>query len=159
MSRIRLASLAFGSALVFGGLAQRADAAPLDAAVSAPIRAALTAIDAGDAAAFARAFSPDATIVDEISPFAFAGPDAARTWFARLLAVNRANEIADEHGTFAAPHSGSIEGDAAYAVVPVRISYRQRGRAFVENGAWTFVLRNARGTWKITHAAFAAATS
>ncbi len=71
---------------------------------------------------------------------------------------NRDNGIDDERSTLSVPTSGSVEGDAAYAVVPVRIAYRQRGHAVVENGAWTFALRNAGGTWKIASAAFAPAT-
>lgn len=148
----------FARALAFAltvGTVAPASAAPFDDAAAAPIRAALAAVNAGDGLAFAREFTGDAAILDEISPFAFRGPTAARAWFERLRAVNRDNGITDERSAFDAPRDASIEGNDAYAVVPVRIAYRQRGRSIVENGAWTFALRNAGGTWKIVLAAFA----
>ena len=137
------------------GASVPAAAAPIDDAATAPIRAALAAVDAGDGAAFARTFAGDAAILDEISPFAFRGPTAARAWFERLRVVNRDNAISGERSIAGAPRDASIEGNDAYAVVPVRIAYRQHGRNVVENGAWTFALRNAGGTWKIVLAAFA----
>ncbi len=156
-----LAPLARASALAtlaaLGALASPVVAAPLTDAAAAPIRAALVAIDTGDAAGLTRAFAPEATIVDEISPFVFAGADAPRTWLARLADVNKANGITDEHSTFGSPPNAGVEGDAAYAVVSDRITYRAR-RPVVENGAWTFALRKASGTWKIVSAAFAPTT-
>jgi len=151
----RASALAIVAAL--GALASSVVAAPLTDAVAAPIRGALAALNAGDAHGFARAFAPEATIIDEISPFVFAGADAPRTWLARLADVNKANGITDEHSTFGSPRNASVEGDTAYAVVSDRITYRARGRAVVENGAWTFALRKASGTWKIVSAAFAQA--
>lgn len=134
-------------------------AAPLDATAEAPIRAALSALDRGDAHAFAFAFTADATIVDEISPFRFTGTNAAATWFERLGAVNRENAIGEERTVAFPARSGSVEGDTAYAIVPVRIGYRQRGRPLTENGVWTFALKKVAGAWKIAAAAFAAGAS
>ena len=132
-----------------------ASAAPLPAPAAATIRTALAAVDAHDRPAFVDAFAADATIVDEISPFRFAGTGAAAAWFDRLAAVNRDNGIENERTHPSAPRDASAEGDAGYAVVPVRIAYRQRGKAIVEDGAWTFALQNVGGTWKIAGAAFA----
>lgn len=50
---------------------------------------------------------------------------------------------------------GAVEVNDAYAVVDVRIGYREHGRAIVENGAWTFALKNEGETWKIVVAVFA----
>ncbi len=159
--RVRAATFALAGALTYALVASPRPvcAAPLSAAARVPIDAAFAALAKGDGAAFARAFAPRATILDEISPFVFAGDDAAGVWFARLARVNADNAITGERAIPAAPRAGSVEGDAAYAVVPVRIAYRQRGRTIVENGAWTFGLRNARGAWKIVSAAFSPATS
>ncbi len=151
-------ALAIACACAFGAAPQPASAAPFTAAARAPIDAAFAALAAGDAGAFARAFAPGATILDEISPFVFAGDNGAGAWFARLTRVNSDNAITQERTVAAAPRSSSVEGDAAYAVVPVRIEYDQRGRAVTENGAWTFALRNAGGRWKIVSAAFSPAT-
>ncbi|MGH7707287.1 MAG: nuclear transport factor 2 family protein [Vulcanimicrobiaceae bacterium] len=157
-----LAPFARASALAIiiaiGALASSVVAAPLTDAAAAPIHAALAALNAGDADAFARAFAPEATIIDEISPFVFAGADAPRTWIARLAGVNKTNGITDEHSTPGSPRNASVEGDEACAVVSERIMYRARGRAVVENGAWTFALRKVSGTWKIVSAAFAPTT-
>ncbi len=129
-----------------------ARAAAFTSAAEAPIRAALDALDAGDRKRFARNFTADAAILDEISPFRF---DGAGAWFDRLTEVNRQNGIAHEHSHVGSLRSASVEGDAAYATVPARIDYRQKGRAVVEDGTWTFVLRNVAGRWMITGASWA----
>ena len=141
--------------LAFVHFARAADAAPLSAAAIAPARVALDAIEARDRAKFVAAFAAGVTIVDEISPFHFAGEDAAGRWFDRLAAVNRANAISGEHTTIARAPRGAVEGNDAYAVVDVRIGYREHSRAIVENGAWTFALKNEGETWKIVVAVFA----
>ena len=143
------------AALAFASLPQSVRAAPLVVGAGATVRAALEAIDASDRASFVAAFATDAAILDEISPFRFGGSDAAGAWFDRLAAVNRANVITGERSSIVGVPRGSVEGDDAYVVVDVRIDYRERGRAIVENGAWTFALKNADGRWKIDLAAFA----
>lgn len=146
--------LALVATIFMGELASVADAAPLQPNSIAPVRLALAAIDRNDRDAFRATFATDATILDEISPFRFAGPGAAERWFDRLAAVNRTNAITGERTSIVGAPRGSVEGDDAYAVVDVRVDYLERGRAIVENGAWTFALKNAGGRWKIVMAAF-----
>ena len=143
------------AAFAFASRSDVAGAAPLGMGPGETVRAALAAIDASDRVRFVAACTTDAAILDEISPFRFIGNDAAGRWFDRLAAVNRANAIAGEHTSIAGAPRGSVEGNDAYTIVDVRIDYFEHGRAIVENGAWTFALKNALGRWKIVMAAFA----
>lgn len=131
-----------------------ANGAPLSSEAAGAVRSALGALEVGNRAAFVSAFAPDATILDEISPFYFSGAGAASHWFDRLRAVNDDNAIADEHTQLLTIRTGSVEGQSAYVVVPVRITYRQSNKPLVENGTWTFALKKSDGAWKIAAAAF-----
>ncbi len=66
-------------------------AEPLSSEAAAPINAALAAVDTGSRSRVEDEFTPDATIIDEISPFRFTGERAAFRWFDRLTAANKAN--------------------------------------------------------------------
>lgn len=86
-------------------------------------------------------------IVENFAPFLFCGPGAAAAWEAGLRA-----HLADEGKLV--PHFGpaydfGVAGDRAYFSLPTVWTGVTHGRAFVEHGAWEFVLVRHGARWKI----------
>jgi ketosteroid isomerase-like protein len=100
--------------------------------------------------AMAGLYTNDATFVDDLSPFVWNGPSAGSRWYAEARRYLKANGIADIHGVIGAPVESSLQGNAAYVIVPVTWSGTANGKPFTQHGTYTFTLRRTGGNWLIT---------
>ncbi len=126
-------------------------------AVIQRIDSAFAAQNADDGTRLQANFAPDATIVDENSPFVWQGADAGVRWWHSVDRV-----IAKMHATQfhvrSFPPTESVldrEGDDAYVNVPLLITGRMGAKSFSERGTWVLTLHRTGTDWKITTATWA----
>lgn len=120
-----------------------------DAAVEAPIKAMMAGFNKGDIAAVKALHVAAPTIVDEIAPFRWSGPNAFDSWLGDLGKSEAAEGKTAGVVWFGAPVREEVVGDHAYVVTPCSYTYTQKGKRFRESGMATFVLVKIGAEWKI----------
>jgi hypothetical protein len=86
-------------------------------------------------------------IVEDFAPYVFTGKDAAAQWDAGFR--QHAIPLKDLKFSFGAAHDFELTGDRVFFVLPTRWRGVYKDRRFEEHGAWSFVLKNASGQWRI----------
>jgi hypothetical protein len=122
-----------------------------DPALMVPIQKFIDSFNKGDAAAAAatHATGADLTIIDEVSPYLWRGPQAFQAWSADLDADSRKRGITDQLVTIGPPSREETSGDHAYVVVPAVYAFKERGVAMREAAHFTFALRRSPAGWLI----------
>jgi hypothetical protein len=128
-----------------------AGAATPDAQLMAPIQKFIDSFNKGDAsgAAATHSATADLTIMDEVPPYLWNGPQAFQAWSADLGADSKKNGITDESVAINAATRVETSGDGAYVVVPAVYTFKERGVAMREAAQMTFVLKKSPGGWLI----------
>ena len=129
------------------GFASVAQAA--DAAVEAPIQQFVTAFNKGDGAGAVATMTARVSIIDEVAPFQWRGPDAFARWGAALGADSKARDITDQSVAIGAPTREIVSGVNAYVIVPATYSFKQKGVKMAEVAQMTFTLLKGDAGWKI----------
>jgi len=86
-------------------------------------------------------------IVDNFAPYVFVGKDAAPRWDAGFR--QHAITAKDLKFSFGLAHDFERTGDRVFFVLPTTWQGAYKGRRFEEHGAWSFVLKNTAGQWRI----------
>lgn len=128
-----------------------ASAGTPDAQLMAPIQKFIDSFNKGDAAAAAatHAATADLTIIDEVSPYLWHGPEAFQAWSADLESDAKKRGITDQVVTIRAPIREETNGDYAYIVVPAVYAFKERSKSMREAAQMTFVLKKGAGEWLI----------
>jgi hypothetical protein len=143
-------TLAVGVFASFGLLAA-ASAANAESELMAPVHQFIDNFNKGDVKTAALAFAPTTiSIIDEVAPHSWIGPDALGDWARDLVADDKAAGISDEVVALGAPTREVISGDKAYLVVQVVYSYKQQGMAMREPAQMTYALTKGAGGWLIS---------
>ena len=118
---------------------------------SATVQKFIDSFNKGDAAAAAatHAASADLSIVDEVPPYQWNGPQAFQTWAAALEAESTKSSISDEKVTLGPVTRELVSGDMAYVVVPAVYSFKQGGKPMAEKAQMAVVLKKEAGGWLI----------
>ena len=147
---MKLLPLGMIAAGMFGlfGLVSVAEAR--DAAVEAPIQQFVDAFNKGDSAGALAAMAPRVSIIDEVAPFQWRGPDAFARWGAALEADSKAKGNTEQAVTIGAPTREIVSGSNAYVIVPATYSFKQKGVKMAEVAQMTFSLLKGDSGWKIT---------
>lgn len=127
-----------------------APALAADPAVEAPIQQFVTAFNKGDTAGAAATMAVRVSIIDEVAPFQWRGPDAFARWGAALAADSKAKGYSAESVTLGAPSRELVSGSNAYVIVPATYSFTQKGVKMAEVSQMTFTLMKVDTAWKIT---------
>jgi ketosteroid isomerase-like protein len=138
-------SVAAAAMLALGSPVQ---AAPADDALSA-LRTWLDKFNAGDMAAFFAGHAANPTIVDEFTPYVWAGPKASQEWAESFAADGKAHGITEPHMDYAAPIRAESDGKSAYILLPTVYRCKQNGRSVSAAGTMTFVMVQQGPDWKI----------
>jgi hypothetical protein len=88
-------------------------------------------------------------IVENFAPFLFCDQQAARDWENGFRAHAAEEALTGLHARFGAAHDFSRADDRVYVSLPTTWTGRTHGRTFVERGAWSFVLTQSGGAWRI----------
>ncbi len=132
-------------------LGASAVAAATDPQIVAPLHKFADRFNKGDVAGAAatHAATDDLTIVDEVPPYAWHGPQAFSTWASALESHDKANGITDEKVTIGDATRVESDGQQAYVIVPAVYEFKQHGKAMHEKAQMTFVLKKDPGGWMI----------
>ena len=105
-----------------------------------------------DRSGYAGFCTADAVVVDHVPPYLFQGPSACADEYDAVVAWGAKNRIGvdDLYQKVFEPVFFDVQGDAAYAVFPVKDWFRQEGRPQVEDLFLTTTLRRERQGWRMT---------
>lgn len=122
-----------------------------DAEVMAPILKFMDTFNKGDmaGAAATHAAGADLTIIDEVPPYLWRGPQAFQAWSADLDSDAKKIGMTEPAVTLGAVSRIEKNGDQAYVVVPVVYTFKQRGVAMRAAAQMTCVLKKGAGGWLI----------
>jgi ketosteroid isomerase-like protein len=133
--------------------AMTAFATPVSAGPAEDATAAVTSwldkFNAGDLAAFQAAHAPNAVIVDEFSPYMWAGADAPKRWLEDYGKDAATGGVSAGRLDYAAPIQTTVNGGSAYIVLPTIYRMKQGGKAKSAAGTMTFVMTRIGNDWKI----------
>jgi ketosteroid isomerase-like protein len=124
-------------------------AAPVDDVTSA-IHHFIDAFNSGDTKAVDAAYANGSvSITDEFAPYRWTGPHAGQTWAAAYDKHAQSTGVSDGRVKYGDVTRTEIDGDSAYAVIPVFYAYREHGVPTQEEAQMTLVLHRSPGGWKI----------
>jgi ketosteroid isomerase-like protein len=92
-----------------------------------------------------------AAIVDSIPPYEWNGAGACAKWLNDYDAFNKTSEVTDASASLGKVRHVEITGDRAYAIFPLTLTYKVKGKPMKETGAiWTVALHKEASGWRIT---------
>jgi len=119
-----------------------------DITMMAPVTALASYMAHVEGAPLPQVFVDDGlVIVEDFAPYVFAGKDAAARWDAGFR--QHALPLKDLKFSFGPAHDFELTGDRVFFVLPTTWRGVYKDRRFEEHGAWSFVLKNAGGQWRI----------
>jgi len=155
MNHASLRRSALVAAFALVPLAGGVQAAAASRGPAAAINQFNNAFNRGDLAGAKATLTDDAFIIDEIAPHAWRGPGAFDAWAADLDKSNKAAGITNENNVIGQTVRSMVDGDTAYVVSRVTLTYRQHGRRMVEPAELAIALRQEGGAWKMAGFAWA----
>lgn len=109
------------------------------------------AFNKGDMAGAAAAYAPaDLTILDELPPYVWRGPDAQQAWTGDLMTDVARRGLSSPAVAVGEPVRWEVDGVSAYVIAPAVHGYKQNGVDMQEPSRMTFTLAKAGDGWKIT---------
>jgi ketosteroid isomerase-like protein len=120
-----------------------------DPAVEATIRQFGEAFNKGDVSAAKALHVASPTILDEVGPYYWSGPNAFDSWLSDLGKSEAAEGKTDAKVAISAPTRELVSGDRAYVIVPSTYTFKQKGVTLREVAQMTFVLAKETAGWKI----------
>jgi hypothetical protein len=119
-----------------------------DTAMMAPVSALANYMAHVEGAVLPPVFEDDGlVIVEDFAPFIFSGKDAAANWDAGFR--HHAVPLRDLTYSFGPPNAFERTDDRVYFVLPTTWRGIYKDRRFEEHGAWSLVLKNTTGKWRI----------
>lgn len=119
-----------------------------DTTMMAPVTALASYMAQVEGAGLPPVFVDDGlVIVEDFAPYVFAGKDAAAQWDSGFR--QHAIPLKDLKFSFAAAHDFERTDDRVFFVLPTTWRGVYKDRRFEEHGAWSFVLENTAGQWRI----------
>jgi hypothetical protein len=89
------------------------------------------------------------TIVENFSPYIFAGQNAAAHWEAGFRAHAGADKLSDLTLHFGEAQDFGRSGERAFFTLPTTWRGKNGAQAFEEQGAWSFVLTHSKEGWRV----------
>jgi hypothetical protein len=143
--------LALFGAIALLGFSAAAGAATSDRDVMAPVRAFVDGFNKGDMKAAAEALSPAGlSIIDDIPPHVWAGPNAFDSWSKALAASDQVAGNTDGAVKLGKPAHVVVNADRGYVVVPAVYTFKAKGMAMREAAQIVVALQKGAGGWQIS---------
>jgi hypothetical protein len=143
-------------ALAISVLAAGTAAASEKSAVMATVHQWVDGINKGDMKMTVAACADQTSIIDDIPPHEWHGAGACSKWMSDFDAWAKTNEVTDSIVTLSKSRHVDITADRAYVVVPVNLSFKEKGKLVKEPSAMvTFALQKSDAGWRITGWAWA----
>ena len=100
--------------------------------------------------------SGDQSILDEMPPFSWRGPQAIDTFLGDVAKDNERMGDTDGFSVLGPPIYIRVAGNRAYAAFPDRFSYKRRGAQIREDARITFTAEKTPTGWRIVALAYTA---
>ena len=107
-------------------------------------------VNKGQIDAALRRFSNEATIVEDIAPFKWFGPNAGSQWLAAMAANAKRLGVISIVMELGEARRIEVESRFVYAVFAGTVQLQQQDRRLQEHGLLTFALERVTGQWLIT---------
>jgi ketosteroid isomerase-like protein len=107
------------------------------------------AVNRGDQARAIAHLSNDVTIVEDLAPFRWHGPNAGPEWLLAMWQNAQRNGVSAVSMEVAPPTRIEVDDDTAYAIVPGVLTYVTQESRLRSDGILTFSLRANEGQWLI----------
>lgn len=107
------------------------------------------AVNRGDQAKAIAHLSDDVTIIEDLAPFRWHGPNAGPEWMLAMWENAQRNNVSAIVMEISPPMRVEVEAGAAYAVVPGLLTYEGSGGALRSDGLLTFSLTANGQQWLI----------
>jgi len=144
-------SLAFFGAVALLGISAAAGAATPDANLMAPIRVFVDGFNKGDMKAAAAALTPAGlSIIDDVPPHVWAGPNAFDSWSKALAASDQAAGNTDGAVKLGKPAHAVVSAERGYVVVPAVYTFKTKGVAMREPAQIVVALQKGTSGWQIS---------
>jgi hypothetical protein len=119
-----------------------------DTAMMAPVTALATYMSHVEGTTLPPVFTKDGVvIIEDFAPYIYSGKGAAAQWDAGFR--RHAIPLRELRFTFGPAHDFELTGDRVFFVLPTTWRGIYKDRRFEEHGAWSFVLTNSAGQWRI----------
>jgi len=118
-------------------------------AIARVVEILVDAVNNGEFGKVIAAFSAAPTIVEDIAPFIWQGPDSPSAWLAAMGANAAQLEVRAIVMKLGAPLNIKIAGEVAYAVFPGSLSLAKANGELFANGILTFTLQKGGESWLI----------
>ena len=129
-----------------------AQAAPQDD-VRATVQKFVDAMNAGDVAG-ALSLCGGATVVDQIAPYVYTGPDGCQRWIRAVVTGVQSAGVTSINAAPDAPTSVDVGDASAYIVCPLKFAITVQGDRRMKAAVATMVLARGADGWKFTHITF-----
>lgn len=134
--------------LVFGG---PACAAMSDDPLQAPIQHFIDSFNKGDLKSASEAFAKgNLSIIDEVRPYIWLGPDALQNWAGDLIGDDKKDGVTNESVTLGGAMREETASDRAYVVEHAVYAFKDHGKAMREAALMTFALTRGPNGWLIS---------
>ncbi|MGZ5987249.1 MAG: nuclear transport factor 2 family protein [Caulobacteraceae bacterium] len=117
--------------------------------VEAPIRQFIDAFNKGDIKGAAATHLASVSIIDEVAPHIWQGPNGFMAWAGDLMADAKARGQTGNTVKLGAVKREVISGETAYVIMAATYSYAQKGVAMREPAQMTYALKKTAEGWKI----------
>jgi len=119
--------------------------------VMAKVHQWMDGLNRGDKEMSLAACADQTSIIDDVPPHEWHGPEACSVWMTDLAKWAKENEVSDAHVTLGKARHISVTGDHAYVVIPASLSLKLKGKPIKSPGpVAVFALQKAAAGWRIT---------
>lgn len=144
-------SFAILGAIMLFGISAAAGAATPDPDIMAPIHVFVDGFNKGDMKAAAGALVPAGlSIIDDVPPHVWAGPNAFDSWSKALGASDQAAGNTDAAVKLGKPAHAVVSADRGYVVVPAVYTFKTKGVAMREPAQIVVALHKGTSGWQIS---------
>jgi len=151
-------ALAFPAVTIFciGNAAADTDTAGL----LAPLKVFASAFNQADRTFPTKAYTDDATTIDEFSPYSWRGPKAARIWYAATTGGNTDADYQQFRAshqvlTLDKPLTVRQSGKHAFVVIATKLTFQAKGTTHLQHLDWTVSEIETAYGWRIAAQAWA----
>ncbi len=117
--------------------------------VLAKMQQLVSGFNTSDSSARSGNLMPSLSIVDDLPPFHFQGPNAHSDWEHAFQTHAKENETSESAIRLLDATYVNVRGDHAYAVVPAVYSSKRRNEPIQQSCIITAVLEKSGGNWRI----------
>jgi ketosteroid isomerase-like protein len=117
--------------------------------VMGPVRQFVDGFNKNDIKMAQAACADQTFIIDDFPPYEWRGSGATSKWFRDLTRLAKKDGMSDCFVTLLKPRQVDVTGTHAYVVVPINLTYKDKGQLVKRTGLMTLALHKGVDGWRI----------